>query len=204
MTGGQINGQGAAGTPRGGVVTVQGDPDGTPIPINIDAPDPEPALGRYTAGISHLITGATTTARLVATLNNPAASGRRLRVHHVIVDDVPSSSAVLLLIAVQRITGLPTGGTSETVAKLDTTDPNAVATVTRFPSAASVDAGYLWRMCTSQGGVARIGSYPPIDHFEDDPIYVEPGNGIAVTMPAPYLTSNRNTGVTFMWDEIAE
>lgn len=191
-----IQGIGVAGTPRGGVVTVQGDPDGEPIPVVDDTP-PEEIIGSYSAGQSNQAYAASATVK-ICSFNNPSGSGRIVVLRWFIPDVVPQASSAIATIGLFRTSDTPSGGTQETNVKKDSSYPSAVGVFRTAPTTATPTGGYLYRL--TMGSFAQLGAYPPNSFYRDNPLYLRPGEGIVWTG----TLQNCNVGVNVQWEEIDE
>ncbi|MBB6424948.1 hypothetical protein [Sphingopyxis sp. JAI128] len=121
-----VEGEGTAGTPAGGVLTVQGDPSGTPIPVVMGRPDTG-TVSSVPSGTASVGILSANPNRLGATITNTDANTLRLLL------STGTASATNFTVAIQSdgYYEVPFGYTGDIVGIWDA-DGSGAALVTEF------------------------------------------------------------------------
>jgi len=149
-----------------------------------------------------LITGAVAAQNLL-TLENPSGSGINIYINRIAVGGViASNSTIVFTYDVLRTSGLPTGGTTLSLATIDSSNPAATAVIRQEPTATGT-GGLFWTI--SPGLVSNKGSmstnnfeaFRPME--EDSEIILAPGEGLLVMANAN--STDWYHWVSILWSE---
>ena len=145
-----IVGAGTAGSPTGGVVSVQGVSGGQPIAVS-DVGSTRVSAGQYFAS-TDLINGAAAAQNLL-TITNPAASGKLVYINSLDMRGFSTgNSSVNFMYKLLRTASTPTGGTILNFQKRATEDDTSVVTLRTLPTT-TYAPGILW--ASSPGHTGR-------------------------------------------------
>ena len=158
--------------------------------------------GEYYFG-SGLITGAAAPQNLV-TLENPTASGKTIYLNRIIVNGtIADKFSTPFVYRLSRTTALPTGGTTQTIQKRDSTDTAAVGVIRTAPTVTAA-AGSIW---TGSPGLADKLTYfqsltDPVATFEEKKeIVIAPGEAIVIIAEANAIVWSH--WVNIHWNEVS-
>jgi hypothetical protein len=214
-----IVGQGIAGTPRGGVVSIQGIVGGTPIPIGGDptstppinqqigaegskivnaAGDVRTILGSYYIGTPS-VAGAIG-ARKFFSIENPVGSGVIILVHRFETVSNAGAGSSNGPISLGRTTATPTLGTVETPQKRRSADPASLAIIRTLPTAIAAAGAMARSFLNSVNGQTTRDEL--IGHHS---VYnaIELQEGEAILTSATDPTNGQNLIANIEWFEVS-
>lgn len=158
-------------------------------------------VGEYLQG-TNLILG-TAAAQNLVSLENPNASGRTIYVNRMSINGVvDGASNIPFLYRLRRASALPTGGTTLTAQKRDSTDAAPVGIVRRVPTATAA-GGLMWS--TSPGVFTNRGVSIPnmfetvVTELVQNEIVLAPGEAVLFTADAN--SNDWNHWINLVWTE---